>query len=187
MRRLLLSLIVLFLLPAAADAQRRYRVVHDDERGTDLQVLARGLNVNGVGLRFWLGERTAVATRLNFDFTDFDSPDGTALGLDAGVAVESHMRRGGRVHPYFTLGGHVGVFNFDGNAGDNTRTVFGGHAGLGAEARLVDGLSLGAQYALRVDAVTGDDALPQGPGGPGTPRLNVGLGGVPTLALSFRF
>ena len=199
MRRLLLTLFVLALLPAAADAQRRYRVVHDDEeRGTDLQVLGTGLNVDGVGLRFWMTSRTALATRFDFDYIDFEgAADAEQLNLGVGLNVERHAGYG-RVHPFLTLGGSVGVLTItDEDApGDDTRTrtLLGGEIGLGAEARLFSGLSLSALYALRADFTTGDDAseiggvVPEDDMDPlGTADTRVRLGGRPRLALSFRF
>ncbi len=197
MRSLLLVMALAFLLPLSADAQRRYRITRDDDdaRGTDLQVYTQGLSPDGVGLRFWLGPQTALTTRLDFSYTDFDRPDGSVFSLGATVGAESHLGRSGRVHPFFALDGRVGVLSFSNDFRDdaNTYTVFGGDAGLGAEARLMDGLTLNARYELSVDVATGNEVFAYDAAGNGAepvggqPKLNVRLGGVPRLALSFRF
>lgn len=195
MRPLLLALTLAALLPATADAQRRYRFSRDDDRGTDLQVLARGLNVDGMGLRFWLTPQTALATRFDFDLTSVDGPDATMLTLGVGLNAERHMARSGPVHPYFTIGGRVGVASFSRDDAfrddDRTQTFFGGEAGLGAEARLTSGLTFSGQYTLSATLADGDgDAgVPEGDPVPGFGDrvTNVSLGGVPRLALSLRF
>ncbi len=182
-RLLPLALAALFVLPAA-DAQRRTVVRQNDGPvgGTDLQLLADGTDVNGVGLRFWLSPQAALALRADVDYNRVDDDDTdddeSLLGFGLGLTLQNHAYRQSRVHPFVLGGITVNHLVSDGNGNGNlSATTFGVEGGIGAEARLMQGLTLSGQYAARLGYSTGD--VPD--------RLSIGLGGVPRVALSLRF
>lgn len=171
----------LLVLPSA-DAQRR--TSNDPVGGTDLQLLASGLDVNGAGLRFWIAPQTALALRatVDYDRLNVDGDDPSTLGLGFGLNLENHAYRRARVHPYLSAGVSVDHVSQDnGGGGDASQTTFGGEVALGAEARLMQGLTLSGQYGVGLGYTTGD--LPAG----GDSRVSIGLGGTPRMALSLRF
>ena len=170
----------LLVLPTA-DAQRRY--TDDPVGGTDLQLLAEGLDVNGVGLRFWMTPQTALALRATADYDrlNVSGDDPSSLALGFGVNIENHAYRRARVHPYLSGGVSVNHQTVNSGGADASQTTFGVGAALGAEARLMPGLTLAGQYGVGLDYTTGD--LASG----ADSRLSIGLGGTPRVALSLRF
>ena len=213
MRPLPFLLLAVLLLPATADAQRRRVVIthdRDEPRGTDIQALGDGLSLDAVGLRFWLSPRTALTTRITFayDEADVDGPgtggdfETDALELGVALGFERHLASRGRVSPFVSLAGAIGIRNAELDApviiedgpgdggdrvtGDVRTTVFGGEAGLGAEFRIAQGLSLSGTYLLaaRYESGEADDDFN---GDSDIDAFSVRLGGLPRLALSFRF
>lgn len=178
---------VLALLAAAASpshAQRR--AAADPVGGTDIQVIADGLDVTGAGLRFWTGPRDAVAIRATAGFrSDADPalPDVTRLSVGGEVEYQRHAGGAGRVHPFVGVAVTVRYDDVDGSgtaAGDDARTTLGGGVSLGAEARLVSALTLSAQVGVAARYAMSASSSERR-------TLDVGLGGVPRLALSLRF
>lgn len=181
-RLLPIALASLLAIPAA-DAQRRTVVRHTDGPvgGTDIQLLAEGLDINGVGLRFWISPQTALALRADVDYARLDTDGGddpSTLGLGLGLGLENHAYRQSRVHPFVSGGVSVRHTTEDDGVDEESETTFGVEAALGAEARLMQGLTLSGQYGARLGYTTGE--------GDNT-VLAFGIGGVPRLALSLRF
>ena len=188
----LAALASLAVLPAA-DAQRR--MSSDPVGGTDIQLIGEGLGVNGVGLRFWISPQTALALRADVDYARLDRDggnDASTLGLGLGLTLENHAYRQSRVHPFVSGGLSVRHTTVDNAADEESATTFGVEAALGAEARLMQGLTLSGQYGARLGYTTGarDYTTSAGdfPNGDSDNTVLVfGLGGVPRLALSLRF
>lgn len=205
MRPLLFLLLAVLLLPATADAQRRRVYVSrsgDEARGTDIQAIGDGLSLDAVGLRFWLSPRTALTTRITFAYDEVDIRAGSGADqstetLELGVALgfERHLASHGRVRPFVSLAGSVGIRNVEGDdvlddggdrvTGNVQTTVFGGEAGLGAEFRVAQGLALSGAYLLAARYESGE--VDGGVGEVDVDAFSVRLGGLPRMALSFRF
>ena len=112
-----------------------------------------GGTAGGLGMKLWLGEKSAVRALLDFQFQNVSGTTDTWFGI--GGAYEYHLLQR-RVSPY--LGGLAGLQVQTGTANE-LRLYFG--AFLGAEFELVENLSLFGEYSLlfTIDLGLGNTAV----------------------------
>lgn len=166
-------------LAPTADAQRRWdRDRHGGAGGTDLQALATGLDVDGVGFRFWTSSGSALTLRANLGYTDADADDASTFNLSGAFGFENHLYRRARVHPFFLGAIKGGVLTTSPEDGeDATDFEVGAEVGVGGEWRFSDAMGLSAQYLADLTYRGGDSP----------DRFDLQIGGLPRMALSFRF
>lgn len=157
-------------LPAGLSAQEeeRERTLRLPEKRFGLIVNFRGLAdfalfdehndgfQSGLGMKLWLGEKSAVRALLDFYHLNDSVTTTTNFGL--GGAFEYHLLQR-RVSPY--LGALAGLLVQTGPA-NNVGLYFGGM--LGAEFELVENLNLFGEYALQVSIIDPDFEIDLGLG-----------------------
>jgi hypothetical protein len=105
--------------------------------------MQRGPAAGGLGMKLWIGDKSAVRGLLDFRYQSLGGTSDTWFGLSG--AYEYHLLQR-RVSPY--LGALAGLAVQTGTATE-LRLYFG--ALLGAEFELVENLSLFGEYSLLVD------------------------------------
>jgi hypothetical protein len=112
---------------------------HDD----GMQSGPPGSPTGGLGLKLWLGEKSAVRGLLDFRYQNLGGTADTWLGFSG--ALEYHLLQR-RISPYLGLLGGVTVQT-------GTATDLGLYFGalIGAEFELVENLNLFGEYGLIVD------------------------------------
>lgn len=172
------SLLLLGLLAAPAVLAQS---TVEGRRAVDLQLLGSGLNVNGVGLRFWVHPNvpTTVSITGSRVATSTAAGDATTTRVAVQAGIERHVRTEARVHPYVSASGLFSIESAGAQGGALGKTTgVGGRLGLGAEARLFDGLSLSGEYGLSATYLMGENDAS---------AFALTLGGAPRVALSLRF
>ena len=183
---LLVALILLIALPV--EAQRRRHHERFAEKGdVALTFSIDGLVLRpfegGVGARFWVSDKTALATSLGFGYTTGDS-DASTWSTQFSLAAERHFGSSRRVSPFVALGASVGYSEIETEnvyyppvppcdpAGPcpvyepfpytfQREQVSIGVAGfLGAEVRLTEGLTLAAAHSLGIEYLRAEDNTP---------------------------
>jgi hypothetical protein len=112
-----------------------------------------GLSRGGLGMKLWLGEKTAVRALLDLEHTNDSVTTSTWIG--ASGAFEYHFLQR-RVSPY---GGGLAGLTLETGAANDLGLYFG--ALLGAEFELVENLNLFAEYNLLVEIKDRHHCLPE--------------------------
>lgn len=153
-----LLVVFVVLLPAGLAAQEE---AEEEKAGLNLKGKRLGLIFNfiglagdliteqtdnvqgGLGLKLWLGEKTAVRGLLDLQHQNVSGTSDTWFGLSAAFEYHFHQRR---VSPY---GGGVAGLTMQTGTANDLGLYFG--ALLGAEFELVENLNLFGEYNLLVE------------------------------------
>jgi hypothetical protein len=98
----------------------------------------------GLGLKYWLGEKSALRALLDFEHSSNSAADTSDTFFGLSGAFEYHFKAG-KVSPY--TGGLVGLRIQTGDTNDLGLILAGL---LGVEVRVLDSLGLFAEYNLRL-------------------------------------
>jgi hypothetical protein len=188
---LLLALAALAAAPADAQRRRgrdddgAFARKGDAALTFSFDALSPGPFEGGVGGRFWVSDRVVAAASLGFGYGRVDAGygDQDALTTSFALGVERHFGRSRRVSPFVALGARVDHVAFDREdvyyyappcvpeepcpaygvpfSVETRETSVGGALFLGAEVRVLEGVTLAAAHSLGVTYTRGSvDAPP---------------------------
>ena len=166
-----LLVVFVVLLPAGLAAQEEEKTglnLKDKRLGLIFNIFDLTANLidehadnvqGGLGMKHWLGEKTAVRALLDLEHTNDSVTTSTWIG--ASGAFEYHFLQR-RVSPY---GGGLAGLTLETGAANDLGLYFG--ALLGAEFELVENLNLFAEYNLLVEINEPDFTIDLGLGNSG--------------------